>query len=518
MRFVSIVPALLALAALPACNPDCETPLAPAVRGAPTSGHGQVPTNTLIWILADEAQCHDLGPESPAPVLLDLDRGTRPTLTEVGRLISSESVLVTYEPDEELPANTAFELTYDRFFGLNPDEFGQQLFVPVASRRTVAFTTGDGRDDEAPGTPVVESTLLFSDRHDPDPQDEAFFELQSGGAFQILGRSDGTHSLPAGLSGDAAAVSDRPDVRITEGLRPGDPLHVSVRTVDLAGNLSEWSETQELTMPLMGCGVLEDADGFHPALFLPLLFLRRRKLRIPPSLLPLLGLLLLPVGALAAGPVGPPVQAIEAVPMHVGPVLQTPEAVPDPAGPPAQPPPAEPKTGALALEPGSWQHGLDARLAVGEKAVVGITLGLAAAEGTALLGVPFRWHGSPGWAITLAPHLATGISTSLLLRGVRRSLPSIGSANQLVKHLRLAALGYGIAGAVTSGICLSVLAPFSAAMDTPNLVMSVMPMAFSLVGSALATRAVADQVEWYRRDRDVRLAILPTPFGIVGVF
>ncbi len=475
---------LMALLALPACNPDCETPVAPAVRGAPTSAHGAVPTNTLIWILADEAQCHDLGPESPTPLLLDLDRGTAVTLNEVGRLLSPESVLVIYEPEGELEPDTGFELTYDRFFGLNPDAFGQQLFVPVAARRTVAFFTGDGPDDEAPATPVVQSTLLFSDQHSTDPQDEALFELQSEGAFQILGRSDGSKSLPDGLDGDVGAVSDRPDVRIADGLQPGEALHVSVRAVDLAGNLSEWTETEELTMPLMGCGVLEDADGFHPALFLPLLLLRRKKRRVPPFLLPLLAVFLLPLSAMASEPVEVPEEA----PLK------------------------------LELDPATWQFDLDARLAVGEKAVVGITIGLAAAEGTALLGVPFRWHGSPGWAITLAPHLATGIATSLLVRGVRTSLPSISSPGRLVKHLRGAALGYGIAGAIASGVTLTFLAPISAGMDTPNLAMSMAPIAFSLVGSALAARALADQVDWFRRDREARVAIIPTPFGVVGVF
>lgn len=149
------------------------------------------------------------------------------------------------------------------------------------------FTTGDGADEEAPAPPRLrEVDASYESENHSSCGETSNVELSvEGGGELVLLDVNGRAQLE-GLSGRVSdAVVAGGSLWVGTGgchtnaqAAPGEPIHVRAASVDLAGNLSAWSEELDTELPLgCACGAASGAEAGAGFLALAAWMARRRR-------------------------------------------------------------------------------------------------------------------------------------------------------------------------------------------------------------------------------------------------
>lgn len=235
-----------------------------------------VPTNTRIWI-------HDIATgavwkngfdeECPPPRLLGSD-GSEPgfTMSVIPEDADLPLVLVL-TPQEPLTVGTGYLVDFE-CFGV---EAGSQPHT---------FTVSQPADEVAPSIPsLVEYDVEHSSSHVGTEAHYASLLVETDGPFVLLDREGDSTFDPIDLSGTLTDVFDVDHRQPTVGdgfcsianwpdADRGDETTIRLATMDLAGNMSKWSESETI---VLGCGCRSSGGGgFWGWLLVPLLWRRRR--------------------------------------------------------------------------------------------------------------------------------------------------------------------------------------------------------------------------------------------------
>lgn len=293
VRLISILIALCAAAC--SGNPCLEIEPVEATTAVllPRATHGVVPTNALLWRYSLEEASAPVEPVGDDVSLTDLDWGeleVTPVLDLVGLGVRIEA----WRSIEPLRRGAEYEW-------VSPSPSGGLPLVTT-------FTVGDTPDTEPPSTPWGAEPTRWSD--------VTPFDVCGGDAtHEARMPTSPPEPLLLALAADAVpgdgglpderidGATDQPGIWL-RGYWPLTTQEVRLANIDLAGNVSDWSEPVAVSMPAAGCGAAPET-----ALFLvPLLGLgwRTRRRGVGPRWLPLVlvGLLWAPE-ALAAGGEGP---------------------------------------------------------------------------------------------------------------------------------------------------------------------------------------------------------------------
>ena len=249
-------------------------------RLRPSASDSPAPTNTLLWLILEEASGYgEVTLEDAARALVLRPEGGEPVAVEVeGSITSPRRDMVALRPTEALQPETS----YQAWWAWPTDVEGEEQDSYSAS-----FLTGDGPDDDPPSVPVEQSRYLESESIVFDWYcgswsywDVARFDVEGTADWQLLdSRSPSQADWWAETAWTAVdGLSEVPQVEANGHFQPGGRLEYRFSALDLAGNSSGWSEVQDVTMPLAGCS--STRQSWSP-LLLPfaLLGLRRPRSR-----------------------------------------------------------------------------------------------------------------------------------------------------------------------------------------------------------------------------------------------
>jgi hypothetical protein len=406
---------------------SCGIPYHPSVATVtvlPSDGSVDVPANALVWVGAEGALTALLEDE-PIEVLAIDEDGEEFPLAESMRFSDEGLALwIGYRLPQSAEPGTRWTVEVWAGYG-----------EPVP---TISITLGTGANAVGPPTPNLISLELESGAtrlegvcasgYNVVP-DRVTHALDSEGLLTLVARQD--EDVPFVLANASVTAASDSTVVVHGEFNPGGDETFRYAAIDLAGNLSPWSEPVTTSMPLAGCsrsetpaaGLLLIALGFG---------LSRRRLG---------GLLVIFLAAISFTAVAPGAAFASEAESDSMPML------------------------ADKLQPSTSLAAWDVRLTDEARVLGGWSAGSAGFSLTLLAAQPFRPPNGPsaalgsvvGWGPTFV-----GLGTVLGIRGAMRTQP----LPILIRDLRAGFVATAIAGGLASGGA-TVLAIFSTlAWDT----------------------------------------------------
>jgi hypothetical protein len=261
----------LALASVSAHAVSCLSPYDvwnAEVAILPADGSTEVPTNTLVWARIEGTRTA-WASSRLVELSLEDELGAEVPLTEVFR-VSDDAITtwVAFSTPEPLAPETTWTARFA--FGYWDPEWED-----TRATATSRFTTGTEADEDAPGTPTEVSRELHSGAAQIDsPCSSADYGLPDRAAFVLAGEGPfGLVATDEGRYGRLGSATVTPavgmEVVVAGTFQPGGVETFRFGAMDLAGNVSEWSDPVEVVMPLAGCSRSEDAPvaGFLVLIF-----------------------------------------------------------------------------------------------------------------------------------------------------------------------------------------------------------------------------------------------------------
>ncbi|MEW5855282.1 MAG: Ig-like domain-containing protein [Myxococcota bacterium] len=230
----------------------------------PGDGARDVPPNTRVWMgnTFDETQQFRLTDSAGNDV-----PGTMRELSG-GYLNTDETMaLRVFTPTRSLTPQETYQLT-----------------LPDSSSTT--FTVGDREDLEAPPVPVVESRTYHPDVPSPIPScgscvARSVFRVTFNGMLLIGVLNDGPGFDEGTVSGGVSVLTTRGQATVVDARECQEDGRSEIRfaAVDMAGNLSGWSDSQRSDAGQCRCATPGGAEPWSLLTMTMLLALRTKRYR-----------------------------------------------------------------------------------------------------------------------------------------------------------------------------------------------------------------------------------------------
>lgn len=250
--------ALALLAPSPALALSCAfgpTNAVPADRAM------DVPVNVIprVWVV------HGGGEDSFDWSLVDEDG--QAVDVSLDRHVQGNTTVVAVQPDADLAPETTYTL---------------EVSMNAQPMQSWTFSTGSARDETAPATPTLERLRREKDRTEWGRTDHVRVEVEAAEEpviYELTITETGADGLVGTVLNPGSGEDDVDTVWAGEGLCGSDvlldgPVDVSVRAIDLAGNVSEASPSGAATG---GCNSAAAPGGLAGLVLLPIFSRIRRR-------------------------------------------------------------------------------------------------------------------------------------------------------------------------------------------------------------------------------------------------